>query len=78
MIQQMGFSGYFLIVWDFIRSRSKNSRRAGPAAGSLVSYSMEIPISIRSYGLLFERFLNRNAFRCRISISISARAAVAQ
>src|SRR5579864_4965588 len=63
MIQQMKFSGYFLIVWDFIRFAKSNSIPVGPgrgsAAGSLVSYSMEITdIDPLQYGLLFERFLN--------------------
>jgi len=63
MIQQMKFSGYFLIVWDFIRfSKSKNipvGPGRGSAAGSLVSYSMQITdIDPLQYGLLFERFLN--------------------
>ncbi len=63
MIQQMKFSGYFLIVWDFIRfAKSKNipvGPGRGSAAGSLVSYAMEITdIDPLQYGLLFERFLN--------------------
>ncbi len=63
MIQQMKFSGYFLIVWDFIRYAKQNSIPVGPgrgsAAGSLVSYAMEITdIDPLQYGLLFERFLN--------------------
>ncbi|MDQ6664625.1 MAG: DNA polymerase III subunit alpha [Acidobacteriota bacterium] len=63
MIQQMKFSGYFLIVWDFIRFARQNSIPVGPgrgsAAGSLVSYAMEITdIDPLQYGLLFERFLN--------------------
>src|SRR6266403_1991133 len=63
MIQQMKFSGYFLIVWDFIRFAKQNSIPVGPgrgsAAGSLVSYAMEITdIDPLQYGLLFERFLN--------------------
>ena len=63
MIQQMKFSGYFLIVWDFIRFAKQNGIPVGPgrgsAAGSLVSYSMEITdIDPLDYGLLFERFLN--------------------
>src|SRR5580658_647268 len=62
MIQQMKFSGYFLIVWDFIRfSKSKNipvGPGRGSAAGSLVSYAMQITdIDPLQYGLLFERFL---------------------
>src|SRR5277367_4131162 len=63
MIQQMKFSGYFLIVWDFIRFAKLRGIPVGPgrgsAAGSLVSYSMEITdIDPLEYGLLFERFLN--------------------
>jgi DNA polymerase-3 subunit alpha len=63
MIQQMKFSGYFLIVWDFIRfSKSRNipvGPGRGSAAGSLVSYAMAITdIDPLQYGLLFERFLN--------------------
>ncbi len=62
-IQQMKFSGYFLIVWDFIRYAKDRGIPVGPgrgsAAGSLVSYSMEITdIDPLQYGLLFERFLN--------------------
>ncbi|HYL37599.1 MAG TPA: DNA polymerase III subunit alpha [Bryobacteraceae bacterium] len=62
-IQQMKFSGYFLIVWDFIRFAKSRGIPVGPgrgsAAGSLVSYSMEITdIDPLEYGLLFERFLN--------------------
>ena len=62
-IQQMQFSGYFLIVWDFIRFAKSRSIPVGPgrgsAAGSLVSYSMDITdIDPLEYGLLFERFLN--------------------
>jgi DNA polymerase III subunit alpha len=63
MIQQMQFSGYFLIVWDFIRFAKSLSIPVGPgrgsAAGSLVSYAMQITdIDPLQYGLLFERFLN--------------------
>src|SRR5579863_5069258 len=63
MIQQMKFSGYFLIVWDFIRFAKSSAIPVGPgrgsAAGSLVSYAMEITdIDPLQYGLLFERFLN--------------------
>ncbi|HBY63644.1 MAG TPA: DNA polymerase III subunit alpha [Solibacterales bacterium] len=62
-IQQMRFSGYFLIVWDFIRHAKDKGIPVGPgrgsAAGSLVSYAMEITdIDPLEYGLLFERFLN--------------------
>ncbi|MGE5647415.1 MAG: DNA polymerase III subunit alpha, partial [Acidobacteriota bacterium] len=63
MIQQMKFSGYFLIVWDFIRFSKQNGIPVGPgrgsAAGSLVSFAMGITdIDPLQYGLLFERFLN--------------------
>ncbi len=62
-IQQMKFSGYFLIVWDFIRYAKANGVPVGPgrgsAAGSLVGYAMAITdIDPLQYGLLFERFLN--------------------
>jgi DNA polymerase-3 subunit alpha len=63
MIQQMKFSGYFLIVWDFIRFAKSLNIPVGPgrgsAAGSLVGYAMSITdIDPLQYGLLFERFLN--------------------
>jgi DNA polymerase III subunit alpha len=63
MIQNMKFSGYFLVVWDFIRYAKQMGIPVGPgrgsAAGSLVSYAMEITdIDPLQYGLLFERFLN--------------------
>src|SRR3954453_17905259 len=63
MIQAMKFSGYFLIVWDFIRYAKANGMAVGPgrgsAAGSLVGYAMSITdIDPLQYGLLFERFLN--------------------
>src|SRR5581483_2498836 len=63
MIQQMNFSGYFLIVWDFIRFAKLKRIPVGPgrgsAAGSLVGYSMAITdIDPLENGLIFERFLN--------------------
>src|SRR5438270_2064348 len=63
IIQQMKFSGYFLIVWDFIRYAKENNIPVGPgrgsAAGSLVYYAMEITdIAPLQNELLFERFLN--------------------
>jgi DNA polymerase III subunit alpha len=63
MIQKMKFSGYFLIVWDFIRYAKSLDIPVGPgrgsAAGSLVGYAMAITdIDPLQYGLLFERFLN--------------------
>jgi DNA polymerase-3 subunit alpha len=62
-IKQMKFSGYFLIVWDFIRYAKENRIPVGPgrgsAAGSLVSYAMGITdIDPLQNELLFERFLN--------------------
>ncbi len=63
VIQQMQYSGYFLIVWDFIRVARQREIPVGPgrgsAAGSLVAYAMSITdIDPLQYGLLFERFLN--------------------
>jgi DNA polymerase-3 subunit alpha len=62
-IREMGFTDYFLIVWDFIRFAKQNGVSVGPgrgsAAGSLVAYSLSITdIDPMRYGLLFERFLN--------------------
>jgi len=63
IIRQMGYSGYFLIVKDFIDFAKNNGIPVGPgrgsAAGSLVSYCLGITdIDPINYGLLFERFLN--------------------
>lgn len=63
MIAKMGFSGYLLIVYDFINAAKTMSVPVGPgrgsAAGSLVAYSLGITnIDPIKYGLLFERFLN--------------------
>src|SRR5262249_1390230 len=63
IIQQMKFSGYFLIVWDFIRYARENNIPVGPgrgsAAGALVAYAMGITnIDPLQNELLFERFLN--------------------
>lgn len=62
-IKQMGFSAYFLIVWDFINWAKKNGIPVGPGrgsvGGSLVAYAIGITdIDPIFYGLLFERFLN--------------------
>jgi DNA polymerase-3 subunit alpha len=62
-IQQMKFSGYFLIVWDFIRYAKQKEIPVGPgrgsATGSLVAWAMDITdIDPLQYSLLFERFLN--------------------
>jgi DNA polymerase-3 subunit alpha len=63
IIQQMKFSGYFLIVWDFIRYAREHDIPVGPgrgsAAGSLVSYALGITdLDPLQHELLFERFLN--------------------
>lgn len=63
MIQEMGFSEYFLVVWDYIKFARDNNIPVGPgrgsAAGSLVAYCMGITnIDPVHHGLLFERFLN--------------------
>ena len=63
VINTMGYVDYFLIVWDFINYAKKNDIMVGPgrgsAAGSIVSYCLEITdIDPIKYDLLFERFLN--------------------
>jgi DNA polymerase-3 subunit alpha len=63
IISKMGFAGYFLIVWDFIRFAREKGIPVGPgrgsAAGSLVAYSLRITdIDPLEHGLIFERFLN--------------------
>ncbi len=63
VIRAMGYAGYFLIVWDFIRTARERGIAVGPgrgsAAGSLVAWSLRITnIDPIVFGLLFERFLN--------------------
>ncbi|MDJ0601762.1 MAG: DNA polymerase III subunit alpha [Crocosphaera sp.] len=63
MLQRMGFSTYFLVVWDYIKYARDNCIPVGPgrgsAAGSLVAYCLKITnIDPVHHGLLFERFLN--------------------
>ncbi|HVQ57648.1 MAG TPA: DNA polymerase III subunit alpha [Solirubrobacterales bacterium] len=63
VIEEMGFSSYFLIVWDFVRYAKENGVAVGPgrgsAAGSIVSYILRITdLDPLSQGLIFERFLN--------------------
>ena len=63
VIETMGFPGYFLVVWDFIRHARENGIPVGPgrgsAAGSVVAYALRITdIDPLQYDLLFERFLN--------------------
>ena len=63
IIDEMGFSNYFLVVYDFIKYAKQHDILVGPgrgsAAGSLVSYCLGITeIDPLKYDLLFERFLN--------------------
>lgn len=63
VIREMGFTDYFLIVWDFIRFAKKNDIPVGPGrgsgAGSLCAYCMGITdIDPLRFKLIFERFLN--------------------
>ncbi|MHB2026382.1 MAG: DNA polymerase III subunit alpha [Elusimicrobiota bacterium] len=63
VIRRMGFSAYFLIVWDFINyARSQNipvGPGRGSGAGALVAYALKITsVDPLKHGLLFERFLN--------------------
>jgi DNA polymerase-3 subunit alpha len=63
VINSMGYTGYFLIVWDFIYFAREANIPVGPGrgsgAGSLVAYALKITdIDPLKYGLLFERFLN--------------------
>ena len=63
IIEDMGFVGYFLIVWDFVKWAKDNGIIVGPgrgsAAGAIVAYTLDITeIDPLEYNLLFERFLN--------------------
>src|SRR3954447_10061805 len=63
VIGRMGFSAYFLIVWDFVKFAKDNGIAVGPgrgsAAGSIASYALKITdVDPLRYDLLFERFLN--------------------
>ena len=63
VITKLGYSGYFLIVWDFIRAAREADIPVGPgrgsAAGSLVAYALRITdIDPLRFDLIFERFLN--------------------
>jgi len=63
IISKMGYAGYFLVVWDFIRYARKKKILIGPGrgsvTGSIVAYLLGITnIDPLAYGLLFERFLN--------------------
>ncbi|MCM8772281.1 MAG: DNA polymerase III subunit alpha [Candidatus Omnitrophica bacterium] len=63
IIKQMGFSGYFLIIHDFVNEAKRRGIKVGPgrgsAAGSLIAYLLDITqINPITYNLIFERFLN--------------------
>jgi DNA polymerase-3 subunit alpha len=63
VISEMGFSAYFLIVWDLIAYAKNRGIRTGPgrgsAAGSIVAYCLAITaLDPIEFGLIFERFLN--------------------
>lgn len=63
VIKRMGYAGYFLIVWDFVRYAKEHGIPVGPgrgsSAGSLVAYCLNITdIDPLKYNLFFERFLN--------------------
>lgn len=63
VISEMGFSAYFLIVWDLIEYAVSRGIRSGPgrgsAAGSIVAYCLRITaLDPLAFGLIFERFLN--------------------
>jgi DNA polymerase-3 subunit alpha len=63
MIKGMGYPGYFLIVWDFIRYAREQNIPVGPgrgsSAGSVVAWSMRITdVDPLEFELIFERFLN--------------------
>ena len=64
LIERLGFSGYFLIVWDIVRFCKRNDiliQGRGSAANSVVCYALEITaIDPIGMDLLFERFLNEN------------------
>jgi len=67
VIEQMGFSAYFLITWDFIHFAKTHNIPVGPgrgsAAGSIVAYALEITdLDPIQHKLLFERFLNPERF----------------
>ncbi|MCL2028371.1 MAG: DNA polymerase III subunit alpha [Bacteroidales bacterium] len=62
-VEKMGYPGYFLIVWDFIKKAKEMGVLVGPgrgsAAGSAITYAIKITnVDPIKYNLLFERFLN--------------------
>ena len=63
VIASMGFTNYFLVVWDFVRFAKERGILVGPgrgsAAGSIVTYSLDVTaLDPLKYDLIFERFLN--------------------
>lgn len=63
VINKMGYNGYFIIVWDFIKYAKDNGIYVGPgrgsSAGSIVSYALNITeVDPIKFNLIFERFLN--------------------
>ena len=63
VINTMGFTNYFLVVWDFVRYAKENGILVGPgrgsAAGSIVTYALDVTaLDPLKYDLIFERFLN--------------------
>lgn len=63
VINSMGFTSYFLVVWDFVRFAKERGILVGPgrgsAAGSIVTYSLDVTaLDPLKYDLIFERFLN--------------------
>ena len=63
VIGSMGFTNYFLVVWDFVRFAKESGILVGPgrgsAAGSIVTYALDITaLDPLKYDLIFERFLN--------------------
>ena len=63
VIASMGFTNYFLVVWDFVRFAKERGILVGPgrgsAAGSIVTYALDITaLDPLKYDLIFERFLN--------------------
>lgn len=67
VIEEMGFSDYFLIVWDIMLFAKNQKIQTGPgrgsAAGSLVAYALDIiDVDPIAYDLIFERFLNSERY----------------
>jgi DNA polymerase-3 subunit alpha len=63
VIASMGFTNYFLVVWDFVRYAKEQGILVGPgrgsAAGSIVTYALDVTaLDPLKYDLIFERFLN--------------------